>query len=156
MHLQIFATLVKDIGALSLKYHPSCLCVTLHEIKHHHHQWGIIDTRVNIYTYLLVSKFIRYHYIPYTYPPITYTIPYVILKNNFDTIMHMTSNFCWTPYILWVLDWYLNMVYSRPTLSANDLINGQVRSSGKKGKIPMLGSSLILLRTSNFGFLKSP
>jgi hypothetical protein len=125
MHLKIFATLVKDMVALSLKYHLSCLCVTLHEIKHHHHhhhQWGIIDTRVIIYTHLLVSKFIRYHYIPIAYPSITYTIPYVILKNNFDTIMHMTSNFCWTPYILLVLDWYLNLVYTRPTLSVNDLI----------------------------------
>jgi hypothetical protein len=94
MHLQIFATLVKDMVALSLKYHPSWLSVKQHEIKHDHHQWGIIDTRVIIYTHLLVSKFIRYHYIPIAYPPITYTIPYVILKNNFDTIMHMTSNFC--------------------------------------------------------------
>jgi hypothetical protein len=79
------------------------------------------------------------------------------LKNNFDTIMHMTSNFCWTPYILLVLDWYLNMVYTRPTLSVNDLIKWSSKEFWqKKAKIPMLGSSLILLRTSNFGFLESP
>jgi hypothetical protein len=97
---------------------------------------GIIDTRVIIYMYLVVSKFIRYHYIPIAYPPIPYNTPNVILKNNFDTIMHTTSNFCWKPYILLVLNWYLNMVYIRPTLCVNDLINGQVRSSVKKGIIP--------------------